>query len=56
MFRNIPEFGAGVLSTAKRIDFFVFYNEETIYEDCIVKCIGDKECNVYYMSYSGLFF
>jgi len=54
-FRMYPSFVARILSTAKRIHFFVFCNEELNYEDYIEKCIGDKECNVSYKSDSGHF-
>ena len=47
-FGIYPSFVAGILNSARRIDFFLLCNENLYYENYIEKCIGDKECSVCY--------
>jgi len=51
-----PSFVAGILSSARRIHYFVLYNEELNYDKYIEMCIGDKQCSVCYKSHAGHYF
>jgi hypothetical protein len=55
-FGMYPSFVAEILNSARRIHFFVLYNEELNYENYIENCIGDKEFSVCYKSHTGHYF
>jgi len=55
-FGMYPSFVAGILNSARRIQFVVLCNEELNYENHIEKCIGGKECSVCYKSHTGHYY
>ena len=55
-FGLYPSYVAGNLNSVKEIHFYVIFNKQFSYAECIGKCIAEKGCSVSYKSHTGSYF